>query len=618
MFISGGQKEQELIDINADLLKLDGELNEEDAKLSLYQFLRYNLGFTCEYLCGVRLYPFQQVIMKGLFEKSFNMLIMSRGLGKTWIAAVFCFLYCIFNPGTKIIIAGPTFRTARLLFAKLEEIVHSKQAKLLEKCFNTKEPSKRNDVFEWKINGGFIMAIPLSGERVRGLRCDVLLLDESNWLDEDTINRVLMPFLVSKKDITERQKLREKEDELIKQGLMTEEERTTIENDKKAIYLSSAGYTFEYLYKLYLEWLDNIQNLKPEHENFGKYFIAQFAWNSVNSEILDPSIIEEANKMGTENSIFKMEYGAQFCDGSDSYFNAKKMEECTLKDEYPHTMIRGDKDKKYILSIDPNNSDSPSADYFAMALIELDEENQSGTLVHGFRGLGGINNHVKYAAYLFNCFNIVFVVGDSAGLDSFVESCNNSEEFFSMGTKLNYLNWDLLLENEDYSQAIAQARKDYNLESKKFVIRQTFSTDFIRRANESLQANITYKKIWFASKTIPNGSFFGEESGKSVPEHLIFSGPRKDWNKTDLIDDQDDLIYQTKKQCAMVEFTSTVRGSQNFDLPQHMRRNQNPDRPRKDNYTALVLANWGMKFYYELIKQPEKPKIKTWVPKILK
>lgn len=536
----------------------------------------------------------------------------------TWIASVFLFLFCIFNPGTKIIIAGPTFRTARLMFAKLEEIVQSKQAKMLEKCFNTKEPSKRNDVFEWKINGGFIMAIPLSGERVRGLRCDVLVLDEANWLDEDTINRVLMPFLVAKKDITERQKIKEKEDELIKKGLMTEEERTELANDKKVVYLSSAGYTFEYLYKLYIEWLDNIRNLKPEHENFGRYFIAQLAWDSVDSDILDPSIVEEANKAGTENSIFKMEYGAQFCDGSDSYFNAKKMEECTLKDEYPHTLIRGSKDKKYILSIDPNNSDSPSADYFAFAVMELDEEKEQATLVHGYQGLGGLNNHVKYMTYLLTHFNIVFIIGDAAGLDSFIETCNNSEEFFNKNLNLKYLDWDLMLEGEEYARAITTARKQYNLENKVIVIRQFFSTEFIRRANELLQANISYKRIWFASKTVPNPSFFSEEEQKTIPRELVFIGNKDKMTQLDFIDLQDDIIYQTKKQCAMVEFTSTTRGSQNFDLPQHMRRNSNPDRPRKDNYTALVLANWAVKYYFELIKQPEKVQHKTWVPRILK
>lgn len=618
MFLPGGQKDGQLPNVNEELLKLEGDLSEEEAKITLAKFFRYNLGFTCEYISGLKLFPFQQIILRGLFTKAFSMLILTRGGSKSWIASVFCFLYCIFNPGTKIIIAGPTFRTARLIFAKLEEIVQSKQAKLLEKCFNTREPSKRNDVFEWKINGGFIMAIPLSGERVRGLRCDVLILDESNWLDEDTINRVLMPFLVAKKDITERQKIKEKEDELIKKGLMTEEDRTTIENDKKVIYLSSAGYTFEYLYKLYIEWLDNIQNLKSEHENFGRYFIAQIAWDALPKDLLDESVIEEANKAGTENSIFKMEYGAQFCDGSDSYFNAKKMEECTLKDAYPHTLIKGNPDKKYILSIDPNNSDSPSADYFAMALIELDEETQTGTLIHGFRGLGGVNNHVKYAAYLFSCFNIVFVVGDAAGLDSFVDNCNNSEEFYNINTKLNYLNWDLMLENEEYMKAIAQARKEYNLESKTIVIKQTFGSEFIRRANELLQSHITWKKIWFGARTQSNASFFIEESEKSVPRHLIFNGPRKEWDILDFIEDQDDVIYQTKKQCAIVEFSSTSRGMQNFDLPSHMQRNKNPDRPRKDNYTALVLANWGMKFYYELMKTPEKTVRKTWTPRILK
>ena len=44
------------------------------------------------------------------------MLVLGRGCGKTFLAAVFCFLQCIFEPGTKILVAGPTFRTARFYF----------------------------------------------------------------------------------------------------------------------------------------------------------------------------------------------------------------------------------------------------------------------------------------------------------------------------------------------------------------------------------------------------------------------------------------------------------------------------------------------------------------------
>ena len=41
------------------------------------------------------------------------------------------------------------------------------------------------------------------------------------------------------------------------------------------------------------------------------------------------------------------------------------------------------------------------------------------------------------------------------------------------------------------------------------------------------------------------------------------------WNQQN----QDNLIYQTKKQCALIEVKSTAKGTQTFDLPQHLKRN---------------------------------------------
>ena len=112
--------------------------------------------------------------------------------------------------------------------------------------------------------------------------------------------------------------------------------------------------------------------------------------------MIDKTIIEEAQNGGASHSSFLREYCAQFTDGSDSYFNARKMEDCTLKiGQKSHTLMKGCKDKKYILGIDPNMSDSPNADYFAMAIIEIDNETQQGTLVHTYAGLGNLKNHVK-------------------------------------------------------------------------------------------------------------------------------------------------------------------------------------------------------------------------------
>ena len=103
-------------------------------------------------------------------------------------------------------------------------MVQTKGAELLRQAFNAK-PSKRNDQYEWLINGGSITAVPLSGEKIRGFRANVLVLDEFLLLPEETIKNVLMPFLVSPQDLKKRLQVREREDDLIKKGLMKEEDR---------------------------------------------------------------------------------------------------------------------------------------------------------------------------------------------------------------------------------------------------------------------------------------------------------------------------------------------------------------------------------------------------------
>ena len=115
--------------------------------------------------------------------------------------------------------------------------------------------------------------------------------------------------------------------------------------------------------------------------------------------MIDSTVIEEAREGGASSSSFLREYAAQFTDGSDSYFSAKKMYECTIPDgEKQHTLVKGEVGKEYILAIDPSFSNSPSSDYFAMSVLELDEEKSTtSTLVHGYAVAGGdLKDHIKY------------------------------------------------------------------------------------------------------------------------------------------------------------------------------------------------------------------------------
>tara|TARA_Y100001938_G_scaffold85196_1_gene117009 strand:+ start:12301 stop:14133 length:1833 start_codon:yes stop_codon:yes gene_type:complete len=601
-------KNQDSFNMNEELSKLQGELTDKEAKISLAKFLSSNLSFTTELISGIKLAPFQEITLKGMMKRNFSMCVWGRGCGKTFIASVFCFLHCIFNPETKILIAGPTFRTARFIFNNLEKIVNTKGAELLQQAFCAK-PSKRNDQYEWLINGGSITAIPLSGEKIRGFRANILLLDEFLLLPEEIIKTVLMPFLVAPQDMKERIKIREMEDNLINKGLMKEEERMVFENNSKMIALSSASYTFENLYKTYKEWCGKIYS---EEKGDATYFISQLGYEALPEEMIDRTVIEEAQDGGSSHSSFLREYCAQFTDGSDSYFSAKKMHNCTIPDgEHPTTLIKGKKSNKYILGIDPSFSNSPSSDFFAMSLLEVDEETKTGTLVHSYAVAGGdLKDHIKYMYYVYSNFDIEMICIDNAGYQ-FIDSCNESSFFRKNNINIKFFDFNSDAEGQNYISECAKAKRSLNKQNGTICFKQNFTSNWLRKANEHLQACIDHRKVWFASKCSASESEFTNQISQSFDVKLTGED-----SKGDLIDTQDILIYQTKKQCALVEVKSTAKGTQTFDLPQHLKRSTSANRARKDNYTTLMLSNWALKCFFD-IKSHKNESSATFTPIML-
>ena len=69
----------------------------------------------------------------------------------------------------------------------------------------------------------------------------------------------------------------------------------------------------------------------------------------------------------------------------------------------------------------------------------------------------------------------------------------------------------------------------------------------------------------------------------------------------EFIEEQDFIVQDTKDQCANVEVTTTSRGTQSFDLPSHLRKSTSINIARKDNYTTLMLGNWGVKAYFDIM-----------------
>lgn len=630
--IAGKQNKREIANVNQEMLAMKGDLTDSEARVSLAKFLRHNIGFTTELSLGLTLEAYQELTMNAIFNKNYCMLVWSRGASKSFVAAIYAILKCIFEPGTKILIASINFRTSRRVFNEIERFLSSQNAALARQCFGLK--SKRNDQYEWEVNGGSITAIPLTGEKIRGIRANVLILDEFLLLPPDIIDNVLIPFLSSPRDVGERIRVRKLEEELIKKGLLHPDNKHIFENTSQMLCLSSASYTFEHLFRIYQQWSHLIEHPEEQESKDGElpgsYFISQLSYEALPPHMIDHGAIQVAKSGGSSHHSFLREYCARFVDGGDSYFSPKKMHECTVPDgEYPTTKVIGDADKKYILSIDPNFSSSKVADYFAMSLVELDEEKKQGVLVHGYQVAGSsLQDHIKYFYYLYRNFNISLIVIDHAGADTFIDAVNNSQYFKEMNKKIGFVEFESDKENEEYTKMVKDCARQYNKDFGNICVKQYFTSFFLGRANSYLQTCIDHKKIWFASRASNHPDILENIFSINLPMEYIY--PRGIGDKADseyetkkltvreFIEEQDFIVQDTKDQCANVEVTTTSRGTQSFDLPSHLRKSTSINRARKDNYTTLMLANWGIKIYFDLMA-PENfvKKNMTFIPELI-
>lgn len=618
MWIESQTEKNELVDINAQLKLLEGELTDEQARITLCEFLRYNLKFTAFILTGIRLAPYQSILINGWFNRNFCLNVLGRGCGKTFCAGIFAFLYALFNPGHHVLIVSATFRSSRRILEAIDKLAKSDSGKLLAQTFQA-PMSKRGDMFYIEFgNGSKVSAVPLgNSDRLRGLRCNVLVLDEAAFISRATIETILIPFLSAASDIPEKMRIRSIEDKLIKKGLMKESERRKFDTASKMIMLSSASFTFEYLYEVYKTYLDRISRGEDE----ARYFVSQLSYEVIPPDLLDKSIIDEMTNGSMSEATVDREMRAKFVNGSDGYFSAVKMQACTVPDgEYPICEIVGEKGARYVLGIDPSSSSGEDSDHFAFVLLKIVKKKNGkeiGLVVHQYAIAGGnMRDHINYLLYLLTSFNIVYLVIDTSGGDNneFINSCNNSESFKRAGIDLKSIEADFA--KDDLSPLPKQIKQSYNFEIKRIVQKQMFSSSFLRSSNEYLQGCFDFQNVMFAGKiTSVDGAIdhIVEDLPALIKEHEEF----KDISKVDFLENQDTLMDLVKKECALIEVKSSSLGTLSYDLPSSIKRSKNFNRPRKDSYSALLLANWGLRLFLESQNVEDDQSFNTFTPMML-
>lgn len=593
---------------NDELESIKGTLSEIEAQKWFAKYCLANPSIMVYLLTRIKLDPVQDLMLRSFFLKDYCLVVAGRGFSKSFVISLFCILYAIAHPGVKIGIASGTFRQSKSIMKQIDIFAsHPKKGAFLRACI-TKQLSKSTDAWEMGIGGSSITAIPLG--KVRGYRFNVLIVDELLVVSKEILDSILKPFLMVRQDGPEYEEITKAQKILVDNGVLKPEEVQSFYQNNKIIGLSSASYKFESLYRdNYVPYVETILN--PEATNVN-HCVYRLSYRAAPKGFMEQSSIDDM-KRSMSQSMFNRELEAIFGDDSGGYFSAQAIAEASVKlGDYPTVKIVGEPNKKCILAIDPNHANnSETADDFAMAVIELDEENETGTLVHAYALPNSTNERrALYLKYLLDKFNIVYIIVDNSG----------GPQFIQIAKDLKIVSKDVDLFEHDYLnpnqlEGITFTKENYNLNTGKIIHSQAFGVGgWLGIANENLQWMIEKKKIIFPSaiyheadlKAVAREDFPINDLHYSKSQRFV-ENPSKEMleeQKIEFAEHLGDMIELTKKECTLIEITTNMNGHQQFGLPATMRRDNDPNKARRDSYTALLLGSWGVKCYFDMMRQP--------------
>lgn len=193
--------------------------------------------FVEDYFDGITLRLFQKILLFMMNYSNFFILFSSRGLGKTYLIAIFCCVRCILYPNSKIVIASSTRTQGNLVLSKIQDELMKKSMNLR---YEIADNGKQKDI---KINsnagecyfknGSWIKVVTMS-DTARGNRANILFVDEFVQTDKDVIDTVLKKFLSSDREPA---------------FLNKPEYKDYPREQNKELYASSAWYKSHWSYK---------------------------------------------------------------------------------------------------------------------------------------------------------------------------------------------------------------------------------------------------------------------------------------------------------------------------------------------------------------------------------
>lgn len=194
--------------------------------------------FAADYI-DIRLKRFQQIVIWMMNYDTNFIFLASRGLGKSFLAAVFCVIRCILYPGTAICVASKTRKQAQEVLDKIQTILMPGSANLRSEISEVVINSQDAHIAFYNTSRIFVVT---ANDNARHNRANILIGDEYRMMDPDVINRVLRKFLTAPRH----------------PKYLDKPEYAHLSERNKEIYASSCWYESHWSYGKAIAYLKNM------------------------------------------------------------------------------------------------------------------------------------------------------------------------------------------------------------------------------------------------------------------------------------------------------------------------------------------------------------------------
>lgn len=584
---------------------LEGQTEIELANKGLREiYLMYQpeyLYYTARILLNIELYPIQCAVLEMMWRHPFPMIIGSRGFSKTFLLAVYLLLRAILFPGTNAVVAGSAFRQSKFVYDHVKRLWEN--SPILQSIFKGGNPYKQlPDIWKFKLDRSELAFIPIgSGEKIRGLRANILAVDEFNSVSLDIYEVVLNQFTAVSMDPIKNMQAIAKRKAMEATGLVVPVEKKLSFFSNQSIISGTMKFNFDplaiYWYK-YKQMIDS--QGKNKEDLFGEtgdslkwqdFAIARIPYNMIPEGFMDAKVIERA-KATMHADYYMAEFNCIPISDTLGFFKRSLIESCTCKntnlskDGWPtwcanpfDARIQGNSKSIHVMGVDP----AYNQDNFAIVILEVMPEHSRivytwSTSKRSFAKSGEVDekNYFNFCARkirnLMKVFNTVGIAIDTQGGGYSIMECLHDPDKMESGEVPLWpiIDPDKQEDTDDYAG------------SHILTLCQFSSAEWTQNANHGMKKDMEDKVLLFPQF---NGMLLGLETERAKDDLANQIGAR------DSLEDCMLEIEDLKDELCLIVRTKTPAGREHFDTPEIKIGRNKKDRLRKDRYSAILMAN---------------------------